>query len=57
LKIKEFDPQKDKIDRMILEQVISVKTKVRGGVLINSTTNQEPSSLQEDPGPNYSSLL
>jgi hypothetical protein len=54
-KIKEFDPQNDKIDRMILEQVISAKKKVRGGGLINITTNQV--SLLEDPGPSNGSLL
>ena len=44
------------IDRMILEQVISAKKKVRGGGLINITNNYA-SSLIEDPGPSNGSLL
>ena len=44
------------IDRMILEQVISARKKVRGGGLINITTNHA-SSLLEDPGPSNGSLL
>jgi hypothetical protein len=56
--VKEFDPQKDRIDRFILEQVLNAKTKVIGGGLVdNSATNYEPGSFKEDPGPNYGSLL
>ena len=56
--VKEFDPQKDRIDRLILEQVLNSKTKVIGGGLVdNSATNYEPGSFKEDPGPNYGSLL
>jgi len=53
-KIKDFDPENDKIDRMILMQVITAKKKLRRKDFININSNHT-SSLIEDPGP--SSLL
>jgi hypothetical protein len=35
--VKEFDPQKDRIDRLILEQVLNAKTKVIGGDLVEKS--------------------
>jgi len=56
----DFDPQKNRVDRLILQQVLDAKTKVVGGGLsINnertSSINQDSAiALIDDPGPNNS---
>jgi len=56
----DFDPQKNRVDRLILQQVLDAKTKVVGGGLsINNertpSINQDSAiALIDDPGPNNS---
>lgn len=50
-KIKEFDPENDKVDRMIMEQVISEKKNVRRSSLYGSTNSMLNSSLNHEPDP------